>query len=172
MVPLETDNPFWRFSLRVYDAPDVAAECLELQDKLGLDVNVVLFAVWLGAIRGIVLEPSDLDRIDAVVAVWFADVVQALRAVRRRLKLMPAIADREVQALRKQVAGTELHSEQIEQALLFRAADGIGRAAPTPGEVAARANLAVVFGARGADRVAFPLHKLLGASMEARAARD
>jgi hypothetical protein len=89
-------------------------------------------------------------------------VVRPLRAVRQRLKLMPEISDPEVQALRKQVADTELFSEQIEQAFLYRLADTFGPPAAASGAPAARANVAAILGARGADAGTFPLHKLLG----------
>jgi uncharacterized protein (TIGR02444 family) len=45
---LECDNPFWNFSLAVYAAPDVAAECLALQSALNIDANSLLFCAWLG----------------------------------------------------------------------------------------------------------------------------
>jgi uncharacterized protein (TIGR02444 family) len=163
MPPLEIDNPFWRFSLRVYAAPGVAAECLDLQDRLGLDVNVVLFAAWLGAERGLQVGQADLDRIEQAVGGWSDGVVKPLRAVRQRLKQMSEIADPQVQALRKRVAGTELFSEQVEQALLYRLADDIGRPLSGPGKAASRANIAAILATRGADEAAFPLPKLLAA---------
>lgn len=168
MAPLEIDNPFWRFSLRVYGTPGVAAECLDLQDKLGLDVNVVLFAAWLGAIRDVALGQADLDRVEAAVKVWTADVVRPLRAVRRRLKSVPEIADPQVQALRKRVADTELFSEQVEQALLHELSGVIGHPAAATGEAVVRANVAAVLAAHGADDGAFPLPGLFAASMQAR----
>ena len=45
---LQYDNEFWRFSLAIYKPPDVAAECLALQEAVGLDVNLLLFCAWLG----------------------------------------------------------------------------------------------------------------------------
>lgn len=162
MAVLETDNPFWRFSLQLYAAPGVAAECLALQDKLGLDVNVLLFAVWLGATRGVRLDQSDLHRIDQIVALWSSEVVRPMRAVRQKLKLMPEIADPQVLALRRQIADAELNSEQIEQALLYRLAETFARAPATHGIAAAHANVAAILGARGADAGIFPLPHLFG----------
>jgi uncharacterized protein (TIGR02444 family) len=162
MTPLEIDNAFWRFSLRVYGAPGVAAECLELQDKLGLDVNVVLFATWLGAERGKMLERSDLDRIEQAVVAWSGEVVRPLRSVRQMLKAMPEIADPQVQALRKRVADTELFSEQIEQAFLYRLTGEIGHPASSA-EAAVGANIELLFERRGIRPDACPLHKLRAA---------
>lgn len=151
MAILETENPFWRFSLRIYAAPGVAAECLSLQDKFGLDVNVLLFAAWLGVSRGVRLEPSDLQCIDQIVAPWSAEVVRPLRLVRQKLKMMTEIIDPEVQTLRKQIADSELFSERIEQALLYRLAETFGPPPATPGPASARANVAAILAARGAD---------------------
>lgn len=159
MAPLEIDNAFWRFSLRVYGLPGVAAECLELQDKLGLDVNVVLFAAWLGGERGTVLDPSDFDRIEQAVAGWSGDVVRPLQSVRRTLKTLPEIAEPEVQALRKRVAETELFCEQIEQAFLFRLAGEIGRPASSCAGTA-HMNIERLLDRRGSEPDAFPLPRL------------
>ena len=37
------DNPFWNYSLALYARAEVAKTCLALQDRLGLDVNLLLF---------------------------------------------------------------------------------------------------------------------------------
>jgi uncharacterized protein (TIGR02444 family) len=170
MAPLDLDNAFWRFSLRIYGAPGVAAECLALQDEHGLDVNILLFAAWLGTEPGRLLDASDLDRVRGGVAGWAQDVVQPLRAVRRRLKTVPEISDPEIQSLRKRVAEAELVSEQIEQAMLYRVADGMGRAAEPGGDVA-RANVETLLGSRGVDPAAVSLRNLF-AVCGGRAASD
>ena len=165
-MPLEIDNPFWQFSLRVYGAPGVSEECLELQDKLGIDVNVMLYAVWLGAARGVTLREGDLARIEDVIAIWSANVVQPLRKVRRAMKAIPDIADPQLQALRKRVAETELFSEQIEQALLFQLTEGFSR--PDAADTATRMNILTVLARHHADNTAFPLPNLIAASDAAR----
>jgi uncharacterized protein (TIGR02444 family) len=167
-MPLEIDNPFWHFSLRVYGAPGVSEECVELQDKLGTDVNVMLYAVWLGAVRGITLKEGDLAQIEDAVAIWSTNVVQPLRRVRRAMKAMPEIADPQLQTLRKRVADTELFSEQIEQALLFQLTESF-RHAEDAAETAAHANILSVLARHGADNIAFPLRNLIAASDAARA---
>lgn len=163
MAPLDIDNPFWRFSLRVYGTPGVAEECLEVQDAAGVDVNVMLYAAWLGVTRGVVLEDADVQRIDAAVAAWSAGVVQPLRSVRRGLKQDPDIADVEVRTLRKRVADVELLSEQVEQAMLYRVTGQLGRRIAEL-EVALRSNIAAILASRGTDTGAFPLPKLLAAA--------
>jgi uncharacterized protein (TIGR02444 family) len=118
------DNPFWAFSLKVYDAPGVAEECLKLQERLGLDVNLLLFVAYLGAAEGILLAADEVAVAEAVVAAWHAETVRDLRALRRALK--PASLDEgnplraATVALRTQVKAAELEAEKIEQAMLWR----------------------------------------------------
>jgi uncharacterized protein (TIGR02444 family) len=110
--PLET--PLWTFSLAVYGSDGVADECLDLQERLGLDVNILLFAAFIGAVEGVRLDVSDITAANAEVAHWQDDIVRPLRKVRRALKS----ADAEV--LRAQVKTAELEAEKIEQRLLWQ----------------------------------------------------
>ena len=50
---------FWNFSIVIYGQPGVREACLRLQDKAGLDVNVLLYCLWRAA-RGMALEADDL----------------------------------------------------------------------------------------------------------------
>jgi uncharacterized protein (TIGR02444 family) len=118
---LQYDNEFWRFSLAVYKPPDVAAECLALQEAVGLDVNLLLFCAWLGT-RVIVLSRSDIEAASRVVALWHNSVVRPLRGVRRHIKTQYGDA---LESLRSRVKDDELQAEQIEQAMLFAYAQGI-----------------------------------------------
>ena len=42
-------HPFWNFSLEIYSGEGVAEACLDLQERRGCDVNILLFCCWLGA---------------------------------------------------------------------------------------------------------------------------
>ena len=42
-------HPFWNFSLEIYAAEGVSEACLDLQERRGCDVNILLFCCWLGA---------------------------------------------------------------------------------------------------------------------------
>ena len=118
---LQYDNEFWRFSLAVYKPADVAAECLALQEALGLDVNLLLFCAWLGT-RAIILSGSDIEAASRVVAAWHNSVVRPLRGVRRHIKTQYGDA---FEAFRSRVKDDELQAEQAEQAMLFSYAQGI-----------------------------------------------
>src|SRR5688572_14496276 len=79
------DSVFWRFSLQFYGLPDVAPACLALQDEAGVDVNLLLFLLFL-AEQGRAVTRDDVARLDRAVAPWRSGVVEPLRAIRRRLK--------------------------------------------------------------------------------------
>ena len=114
------DNAFWQFSLVVYTAPGVAQECLALQERYGVDVNVLLFCAWLACARQVTLTPHDIDAVRAQVGAWHERVVKSLRVARRYMKTVPG---GHVAALRGRVKVAELEAEQIEQAILFGCAE-------------------------------------------------
>ncbi|KAA0598588.1 uncharacterized protein (TIGR02444 family) [Azospirillum lipoferum] len=107
-------NPFWDFSLAVYGRPGVPACCLALQDRCGVDVNVLLFAAWAGLHCGIRLSAEDLARTDGAVAGWRDEVVRPLRALRRRAKT-------EDDAFYRRMKAAELEAERVQQDRLFAA---------------------------------------------------
>lgn len=120
----DLETPFWAFSLAVYAGDGVAEECLGLQERLGLDVNLLLFAAYIGAVDGVRLERQDVADAQAVVAVWHKEVVRSLRHARQALKSPSTDVDNPLQAanatLRLQTKRAELESERIEQAMLWR----------------------------------------------------
>jgi uncharacterized protein (TIGR02444 family) len=108
-------HPFWNFSLEIYAADGVSGACLDLQERRGCDVNVLLFCCWLGASGRPTLSADRLQAILAEIAPWQAEVVKPLRQVRRLLKNMPPEA---VDATRRRVADAELAAEHAEQLTL------------------------------------------------------
>lgn len=84
-----------------------------LQDRFGLDVNVLLFAARVGVAGQLATET--LAAASERVAQWHAEVVRPLRAVRRRLKSGPAPAPSPATTeLREQLKDLEIRSELIE----------------------------------------------------------
>ncbi len=110
-----TDSTFWSFTLGLYGKPGVAPALIGLQDRLGLDVNMLLYCCWTGA-DGRLLSRDDLKAVEAVAEPWQSEVVRPLRALRRRLKggfgAMPA---ERVQSYRKRVNELEIEGEHIAQ---------------------------------------------------------
>ena len=110
------DTPFWIYSLTTYGREDVAAECLALQDRFGLDVNLILLCCWLGSL-GTALDRAKADQAIALAGEWAGPVIAPLRAVRRHLK--PRATDEHIASFRKQLATLELDAEKIQQSRLF-----------------------------------------------------
>lgn len=136
------DHPFWDFSLRVYGSEGVPKACLELQDAHQLDVNILLYCLWLGESGRGALGASEMETVTAAVAEWHSDIVRALRAVRQRLKGGMAPAPKELsEPLRAGVQKLEIDFEHLEQLML---AASIDRAADpdADGESRIRAGLA------------------------------
>ena len=133
------DNPFWDFSLEVYERDGVAASCLTLQDRRGLDVNLLLFCGWAAG-KGWVFDQEDIDRLDASVAPWQRNVVVPLRELRRRLKDCAEVPGAET--LRQRIKRDELQAEAIEQALLVASLpDGLVGMADSAAAAAAAGNM-------------------------------
>jgi uncharacterized protein (TIGR02444 family) len=117
----EVDSGFWLFSQSIYAAAGVQEECLQLQDKFGVDINLLLFSAFIGAVHGALLSTEELSNASAAAAQWQGNVVRSLRTIRRALKQAdlphPAVA-LPVDSLRKSVKSVELEAERIEQIVL------------------------------------------------------
>jgi uncharacterized protein (TIGR02444 family) len=106
---------FTRFALDLYRGEGVADACLDLQNRHNLDVNVVLFAAFVGAVRRQTLTTGDLDLAHRRVDEWHYEVVRPLRAVRQRLKAGPVPAPNEATGdLRRKLSQIEIEAEVIE----------------------------------------------------------
>ena len=146
--PVEMESPLWRFSLAVYRGDGVPEECLNVQERLGVDVNLLMLCAYVGAVEGAVLAASDIaDALEASGA-WHGNAVKTLRQVRRTMKpwgtgahdpenACPALDAgwapvfgedhapsksrfaHVIEALRTKVKGAELEAEQIEQAMMW-----------------------------------------------------
>lgn len=82
---MDKSNDFWRYSLLLYSRPGVAKACIALQDRHGLDVNMMLFAMWAGS-RGRTLQDREIEVLMAACATWQDRVVRPLRTIRREEK--------------------------------------------------------------------------------------
>lgn len=118
------DHPFWDFSLQVYHREGVGAACLHLQERHGVDVNVMLFCLWLGDTGRGVMTAEELDALRAAVEEWHRVVVRGLRSVRTAMKSdFPNVPDKLRESVRGQVQAAEINSEHLEQLLLASAVD-------------------------------------------------
>lgn len=141
------DNPFWDYALALYAKPDVAPACLALQNRHGLNVNLLLFCLWAGQ-NGRTLAPGEFERVGAAIAPWEDSVIKPLRRVRDWLKVQDLVPQEPGQALRKAVLARELEGEALEQGLIVATIE-IAPGEPAP-EIAAQ-NLATYLEAAGVD---------------------
>lgn len=139
-------NPFWSYSLRVYKRPGMASACIALQDRAGVDVNLLLFCLWAGRSR-IVLRPTTVKAALAVSNEWRSHIVEPLRSVRRHLK-DPAQASMVLRALRERVLALELQAERLQQDAFYALASPVKPGKGEPAMLAAD-NLAAYCRAAG-----------------------
>ena len=106
---------FWRFSLMVYARPGVADALLRLQNGAGHNVNLVLYALWLGVCEGRRLDVASLAQARAAVEALDHEVVAPLRMLRRNLR---DSADPAMRDMRRRILALELAAERHVQAKL------------------------------------------------------
>lgn len=114
-------NPFWDFSVWAYGEPDVEKSCLALQNRLGADVTMIMFCLWL-AQRG--TSGGYLARyLGAAIKLsrdWQRSFVEPLRGCRTNFKEFIANTDMGVEeadtahALRDRIKQCELDMEQLQ----------------------------------------------------------
>ena len=87
----EAGRALWDFAVRLYAEPGVGDACLILQDSVGVDVPLLLWAAWLGDGA----DSTVLRAGDRAVGPWRARAVRPLRALRRHLRRSVARAGRQ-----------------------------------------------------------------------------
>lgn len=136
------------FALDVYGCDGVPAAAVLLQDRCGVDVNLLLLAAHVGAVLGSSFTGKDLAAANARTRAWQRDVIGPLRAVRTRLKDGPPPAPNTATAtLRERIKALELDAEMIELAELSDFETQLdSAAAPGGAEERAAAAMQVVVG--------------------------
>lgn len=118
---IATGNPLWEFSTWAYSQQGVDKALLSLQSRMGADVNMVLFCMWL-AHRG--SDGNDLaQHLAGAVKMsreWQRNLVEPLRNCRDQLKLVidgPDLVGRNresANALRERLKANELDMEALQ----------------------------------------------------------
>jgi uncharacterized protein (TIGR02444 family) len=140
----------------------VQKECAELQNSFGIDINLLLFCGFVGAVHRALLPKEDLSDAIATVAQWQRSIVGPLRATRRTLKqLAPPhnVVEPLVKDLRVSVKSIELEAERIEQiALEAWCLSRLDSWPRLPQEIAVPANIRTLFALGGAStqQIALP----------------
>ena len=124
---MQDATSFWTFSLKFYSQPEVGGICLDLQDRFGADVNVVLYGLWQAS-RGRRLSDGNLRNVIELAGTWQANVVGPLRSVRRFLKIpVPDCwPSRDIDLLRERVKAEELQAERLQQTAMEMAFADLG----------------------------------------------
>jgi uncharacterized protein (TIGR02444 family) len=141
------ESPFWHYSTAVYAREGVAPACLRLQERHGIDVNIVLMCCWCAQEDHRLIDNAEMCRLVGAVSGWHRSVVRELRAVRKRLKGgLPPVPEDLVRLVRERVLQTEIDCEQVEQHLLYQLATVNRPSARAETQVAAAAvNLKTYF---------------------------
>ncbi|MGA8320079.1 MAG: TIGR02444 family protein [Xanthobacteraceae bacterium] len=151
------DTPFWRFSLKFYRQGGVSEACIDLQDGYGVDVNLLLFLLWLAA-DGRQVSAADVKTLDDNVRSWRTLTIVPIRDARRKLKGAATLVEPGAQEVfRNKVKAVELEAERLQQEGLyaFTKSGPLGAEAHPP--VAAIANITAYESALG---VTFPKHSV------------
>ncbi len=109
----------WDFAIKLYNEKHVSDACLALQDRLGIDVNLLLFCNWVAASGREGLSRQEVEEAINASAQWQSNVVLPLRSLRRYLKSPKDQIDARLAGdLRRVVADSELYSERLELQML------------------------------------------------------
>ncbi|MGZ3410997.1 MAG: TIGR02444 family protein [Xanthobacteraceae bacterium] len=134
--------PIWDFVLSYYRQQGVSEAAIKLQDAAGIDVNMILFLMWLSG-QGKALAESDTRKLSEASHGWQRSVVVPIRNIRRLLKEnAPFVEHDTALAYRKKVQALEIEGEQLQLNGMADAARNLSPRALPSAEQAARDNLA------------------------------
>jgi uncharacterized protein (TIGR02444 family) len=112
-------HPFWDFSLSFYRQPGVADACLFVQDRYGLNINIVLFCVWVANSGGGALTTAHIATALRRIADWEGHVIKPLREIRRACRREAlGVPEFLLQMFQPQIETVELEAEHVEQLVL------------------------------------------------------
>lgn len=115
--PQLTNICLWDFSLHQYARPGVSRLCINLQDEHGVNVNLLLWALWLGYC-GKTLDTRLLAQAQRKIHSWDQHYVVPLRQLRRRMKVEFGAENTAVEAVRARIKQAELLAEKYVLSLL------------------------------------------------------
>ena len=122
MTTENSASPIWDFVLGYYRQQGVSEAAITLQDSAGIDVNMILFLMWLSAQKR-VLAVAEAKTVSEKSWGWQHNVVVPVRGVRRLLKENAPLVEQEAAlAFRKKVQALELEGEQLQLNAMAEAA--------------------------------------------------
>lgn len=84
----EQASQFWDYATHCFHHPDIAVECLQLQDNFGFDINLLLLCGWLGR-QHITLPQTILQTLLDNTQEWRTRLLQPFRGLRTCAKPGP-----------------------------------------------------------------------------------
>jgi uncharacterized protein (TIGR02444 family) len=119
------DHPLWDYACALYGRDGVSTALIAMQDRHGLDVNILLLCIWAGRSGRGVLSAAELEHVLAVSSSWNPEIVCGLRGLRIRLRDGAAHVPRDLSdALRKRILAVEIEAEHVEQLALVAGLTG------------------------------------------------
>ena len=111
-----TADKFWQFSLQLY--PQVKPLCLQWQDELGVNVNLLLLLCYLEQ-QQLSLSAAELQQLAAQLNNFSAQFTKPLRTLRKNTAIA-AVTPAQQQTLKQALLQAELELEKLEQQLLLQ----------------------------------------------------
>lgn len=111
-----SSEQFWQYSLSLY--PAINDLCLQWQDSYGVNINLLLFMLYLDKQQQSLTE-LQLQQLEDLLKHFSTEVTQSIRTLRRTLP-SPWLESTMQQPLRQQLLTTELAAEKLEQQLLVQ----------------------------------------------------
>jgi uncharacterized protein (TIGR02444 family) len=118
---LARSDSIWDFALAFYSQDGVQGDCLTAQDRFGLDINALIFALY----RTRASTGFDAHQVVSLCEAMTRTIVGPIRAARMALKSPPASVDASAaHALREKVKTAELDGERLTLEALTRLPQG------------------------------------------------
>jgi len=112
----DLDNPFWQFSLKIYQHEKVKEACLSFQNQEGINVNLLLLCCWLA--YGVEeISQFEFHQACSRITAWQQQVTHPLRQIRQYLKTTQEA--HWVKNFYQHVLVDEISSEAYQQFILY-----------------------------------------------------
>jgi uncharacterized protein (TIGR02444 family) len=103
----------WTFVVDLYARPGISQACLELQDRLDVDVSFLLTILFYAKHRGMNFSVDEIASLDRSISAWRDEVIRPLRRLRRRLKAADLLKS-STEELYRRIKADELLAERLE----------------------------------------------------------
>jgi len=102
--------------MNLYEQPGVQEACFELQNRYGIDVDILFFCLRVGASGGGKMTRAEILQAMKAVSGWQEDIVKPIRIARSRLESSyNSFPEEKTETIQKNLVQAELDAEKIEQ---------------------------------------------------------